>query len=264
MKNTTTVDQLQYLFTFPFEDEKWGSKFLIAFLFSAAGFIIPVIPWVFVAGYVARIVKVVIDEDRYHLPDWEDWGNYFMEGLRLTALGFIAMLPMFLLLGVTYILMLSPMFLSVAQDSAFSYDEFSPWMFTPMIGAFAGMISVGVMILFIVLFGVLFPASMCHMIAEDKFGAAFHLRAWWPVFRANIWGFVITYILLLGTSYMTMFAFQLVYMTIVLCCLIPIIFGGLQVYLGIFAGALFGQTYRVGREKSGVDMEDDVIDEGDK
>ena len=248
MKNTPTIDQIQYLFTFPFEDEGWKQKFLIAFLLSVAGFFIPIIPWIFIAGYTAKIIEVVIKEDQYHLPEWDDWGNFFMDGLRLVALGFIAVLPFLLLMGLAYAFMFAPIF--IGEDTFFGNDIFTPWVFTSMLGMFASMFIIGFAVFFFVLLGVFFPAAMTHMIAEDTFSAAFRIKEWWPIFKTNLWGYVISFILLLGTTYLMMFAFQLFYMTIILCCLIPFISSVLSVYISIFTGAVFGQTYRVGREKS--------------
>lgn len=261
MTKLTTVDQIQYLFTFPFKDEDWKSKFLIGFLLYVGGFFIPVIPWIFVTGYTARIIEAVIKEDKYQLPGWDDWGETFMKGLRLTALGFIAVLPFFMLMGLGYLLMFSPMFLEVFSSPSYVGDTQFPWVFTSMLGMAGAMVTMGIGIFLMVLLGVFFPAAMSHMIAEDRFGAAFQVKAWWPIFKANIGGYVISYILLLGTMYLMMFAVQLFYMTIVLCCLIPFVFSLVGIYSGIFAGAVFGQTYRVGREKSWMDEE---ADEGEE
>jgi hypothetical protein len=257
MSNLITIDQIQYLFTFPFKEEGWQRKLLIGLALYVAGFIVPLIPWIFVMGYTARIIEQVIKDDEYRLPDWDDWGNYFMNGLRLTALSFVVVLPFLLLMGLTYIFMFSPLFVSVFTAPTYGRDVAQPMFFTWMLGWAGAMLTMGVGVFLTVLLGLFFPAAMSHLIAEDQFAAAFRVKEWWPIFKANIWGYVIAYILLLGTLYMTMFAVQLFYMTIVFCCLIPFVFGGVGIYTGVFMGAVFGQTYRVGRQKIGMDAHKD-------
>jgi hypothetical protein len=180
-----------------------------------------------------------------------------VNGLRLMALGFIAVLPFILLIGLGYFLMFAPMLFEAFSSPSFGEDTLSPWMFTPMLGMFGVMFTMGLSVLLMMLIGVFFPAAMSHMIAEDRFSAAFRVKDWWPIFKANIWGYIIAHVLLLGTVYLTMFAVQLAYMTVVLCCLIPFISSFVGIYLGFFLGAVFGQTYRVGRQKSGLDTQTD-------
>ncbi|NJN99342.1 MAG: DUF4013 domain-containing protein [Anaerolineales bacterium] len=92
--NTVTTDNLQALAKFPFTDPRWKNKFLIGSLLHLAGYAIPLIPLIFVYGYCAQIMRQIIVEKRDpYMPEWEDWGKFLQDGLKLTGVGLIYSLP---------------------------------------------------------------------------------------------------------------------------------------------------------------------------
>ncbi|HVO11607.1 MAG TPA: DUF4013 domain-containing protein [Vicinamibacteria bacterium] len=99
-------------FTVVTEDPEWVKKVLIGGLFTALCSILVGVP--FVLGYFARTTRNVAEGMARPLPDWDDLGGLFSEGLRLTAvyllhvlgvmavmaaLGCLAMLPVMALGG---------------------------------------------------------------------------------------------------------------------------------------------------------------------
>jgi hypothetical protein len=249
MTTPTTVDQLQYLFTFPFKDEEWKQKLLIGFLLNLASFIIPIIPWFLFAGYMAHIQRSAsLSEEQPTLPAWEDWGDLLMKGLRVVAATFLAMLPFILLFVLAYGAMIVPMF--IAELASPGDYEASPSLFTAsMLGMFGGMAMFSLTILLGMLTSILLMPAIGHLVVTEEFGALFRIREWWAIFKANFGGYLITYILLMGAWFFMMYAVQLVYMTILLCFLIPFLICLMTTYLGVVAGATLGQAYRVGAEK---------------
>jgi MFS family permease len=241
MNTQATIDQIQYIFTFPFKDEKWGIKFLIAFVFYIGSFIIPVIPLIFVFGYVARIIENVIKENDFTLPEWDDWGDLAIKGLKIIGVSLIVAIPMLIFYSLGFISMFFPMF-------AFSGDNEGMFAGLFMMGMFSGMCLFGIGTIIWLVVSVFLPPAISHMIAEDSFGAAFHVSAWWRNFKANLGGYLIAYVLLVGILGMMYLGFYLMYMTFILCWLLPFIVSAFAIYAGFVAAALFGQAYRVGKE----------------
>jgi len=93
------------------------------------------------------------------------------------------------------------------------------------------------------------PVAVGHVIATDQFSAAFRVREWWPIFRANLSGYVITYVLMFGFWMVLSFAIQILYFTIIFCCLLPFVMAFIMMYFMIIASILFAQAYRVGVQK---------------
>lgn len=250
MTTVATVDQIQYLFTFPFKDEEWKRKILIAFLLAIAGFIIPFIPWIFLAGYVGQILgRAITAEEDPELPEWDDWGGFFIVGLRLFALWIIVALPILAIFGLGYAFMFFPAFFA----SLSSNNDAPAFFLLTLVGTFGGMTSIGLSIFLGLLLALILPPVAGHVIHHQALGAALHVREWWSIFRANFSGYLLSFILVMGTALVATYTFQLLYMTIVLCCFVPFLAALYMVYIGVVSGALYGQAYRVGLNKGRVE-----------
>jgi hypothetical protein len=89
-------------FTFTFQDPRWLEKVVVGGLFYIATFLI--IGWFFLLGYMARVVRNVVEGRDDQLPEWNDLGTMFADGFKLFLVGFIWLLPMFVLvMGVVLI-----------------------------------------------------------------------------------------------------------------------------------------------------------------
>ncbi|NOZ07183.1 MAG: DUF4013 domain-containing protein [Chloroflexi bacterium] len=249
MTQVFTSDTVKELLIYPFQDEKWKQKLSVAGLISIVGLIIPVIPGIFFIGYCAQIMKrIILENGEPYLPEWDDWSQLFHDGWKLFAAGFVYMLPVGLILIAGYALMMIPMILAILQSGG--GDSFEQAMisaqFTGMMGGFV-LMSVAMLVMLVV--GLLYPVAAGHVVAKDRFAAAFHIREWWPIFRANLGGFLISYALVLGVYFALSFITQFLYMTIVLCIFVPFVAVAVGVYITLIGAVLFAQAYRVGCEQ---------------
>jgi hypothetical protein len=238
-----TTDQLKTIISFPFQDERWVSKLLIACVWVFLGFI-PVLPYLLLLGYVALIILEVVEEGKPSLPEWDDLSRIFTHGFRLFGVGFVYSLPFLLLMVLGYGVMILSIF--TVESSVVSEGV----GFLSVLGSYLvgfGLIGLGVLLAFGT--SVFLPIAGCHAVVEGEFAAGFRFREWWPIFRANWDGFLISFVLLFGGGMVAYYAAQFLVFTVVLCCLYPIVIGVLSVYFLIVGGALFAQAYRVGREE---------------
>jgi hypothetical protein len=81
-------------FSYITEDENWIQKILIAGLLSITG-----IGAIVVIGWVAEIAKRVANGEPEPLPDWSNFGEYVMNGLKILVASFVWSLPIILLIG---------------------------------------------------------------------------------------------------------------------------------------------------------------------
>jgi hypothetical protein len=70
-------------FTFVSEDPEWIKKILIGGAFTLLSALLVGIP--FVLGYFARTLRNVVEGAERPLPEWDDLGGIFSEGLRLAV-----------------------------------------------------------------------------------------------------------------------------------------------------------------------------------
>src|SRR6266545_6822596 len=82
-------------FAFVFEDPRWLPKVLIGGLFVLASFVL--IGAFFLFGYIAKLVRNVIAGVQHPLPEWDDLGEYFGEGLLLFVVALIYSAPVIVL-----------------------------------------------------------------------------------------------------------------------------------------------------------------------
>lgn len=80
-------------FSFPFQDEEWIKKILIAGVLL----FVPIIGWFAVFGWALEITRRVIRESEEPLPDWNDIGDLFTLGVKGFVISFVYSIPVMLL-----------------------------------------------------------------------------------------------------------------------------------------------------------------------
>jgi hypothetical protein len=252
-----TTDNLKELLAFPFQDDDWKNKFLIGSLIVIAGFAIPVIPFFFLYGYMMQIMHhIIVEKGKPFLPKWDDWGKLFVDGAKLVGVVLIYMLPIMVLMTIGFFIMFFLPMLGIPV--AIIGGEENP----EAAGAMMGILSIVSMVAFFVVFGigmiislaigVVMPTVMGHVAATGDFGAAFRLKEWWAIFKANVAGFLLAYLIVFAVSMVLNSILGFLYCTIILCCIVPFLTAPVTLYTVIISGALFGEAYREGAEKVGL------------
>jgi len=241
-----THDFSQEVLGFPFKDPQWSTKLLIGAALLLAGYFIPILPILVLVGYaVQNIRRIVIDKQSANLPEWNQWDKFILDGLRITGVGIAIALPMFVLMFIGYLAMMAPVFVMALNDAS-AYSAIFP---IQMLGMFSGMGLMGIGMFLSVFLSIFSPVAISHMLVKNKFLAVFDIKGWWPVLRANLSGFFLAYVIVVGVFSIMMFAMQVLYMTVILCCLMPIVMLLCYPYLLLVTFANFGYAYRVGAER---------------
>ena len=169
MSTNSSTQQLQNIFTFPFKDPDWFKKLAIGSLLILSGFIVPILPILFVYGYIMRIMeRIVVQDGELYLPEWDDWGKYFTDGARLLGAGLIFALPVVVLISLGYLVSFLPVMLVPWMET--NADSFSAGSaFFPLLGMFIGYGGLGVGILSGILIAIIVPAGLGHLVAKDRF-----------------------------------------------------------------------------------------------
>lgn len=252
MSSSFTTDNLQALATFPFKDTQWQGKFLIGTLLIFAGYAIPIIPLIFVYGYVAQIMqRIIVEKGEPVLPEWDDWGRLFTDGLKITGVTLIYVLPALIFLCGGYGLFIgSSIFLGAASGNMENAEALP--LFIPLVSMVTLFAGFGLGMIFMLLAGLIMPVAVGHLIATGDFGAAFRIQELWTIFQANLAGYLISYVLVLGIWMALSFALNLLYFTIIFCCLIPFIMPAITIYMMVVSSVLFAEAYRGGVDAQAV------------
>ncbi len=242
-----TTYGMQEVLTFPFKDPKWKSKLVVGMLLTLAGVFVPVIPFLFITGYAYQILhRLIVDRGDLYLPEWDDWGKYIKDGFRLFAVSFVYMLPA-LLAALIGVIAYFGMFVAMIAAEESGND---PASVLPMFIAMGALfLSMALSMLFTLAAAVFLPPATAHAVACDSFAAAFDFNGWWKVFRANIGGFFLAIILVMGLMGFVYFLSYIFYMTIVLMCLMFILPAVLSFYILLTGCPLIALAYREGVDR---------------
>lgn len=81
--------------TYITEDERWVTKLLIAVGMTLLSVFI--VPAIILNGYIVGIARNVKDGVKRPLPEWDDWGTFFRDGLNLMVAMFVYSLPLIII-----------------------------------------------------------------------------------------------------------------------------------------------------------------------
>jgi hypothetical protein len=239
MASNYTSQRLQNAFTFPFRDERWKAKLGVFALASLGSFLI--VPGWFVWGYIHEIMRrIIVEREEPSLPEWERAGEFLPNGLKVFVLMMIFTLPILAVMSVYLAFIYAS---AVSKEGAFS-DSALPLIMI-MVLIFLMMTAV----LITTVLSIFLPAALSHMVAKGEFSAAFRVREWWPIFRANLGGFVLVFAIALGANYLASFAVNLLALTIVLFVCLPFIMMTVFMYTTLVSYVLYAQAYVEGVER---------------
>ncbi len=232
---------LREVFTFPFRGPDWKQPFIIGSVLLIVSFFIPILPLIFVCGYVLVVMRQAIRGNELTLPRWDDWGKLAGDGLRAMLVGFIYLLPGLLVASGGFALYLATTF---AMPFAIEAGDETLW---PLLffGSFAIMfLSMFLGTLLTLLGAIPLPIATAHFIDEDDLSAAFRFRQWWRLLRANPMGVFIAWVMVAGLMAIVYLVVLLAYYTLVLCCAVPFLASPIGFYVLLVSAAIFGRTYR--------------------
>jgi hypothetical protein len=223
-----TIDFAQCL-RFVIEDPEWIKKVLIGGVFALFSFLI--VGAFFIAGYWARLVKRVAAGEARPLPDWDDLGGIFGDGVRIVGLYFIYTIGAGLIVGIPAgvgCLVL----ISLGAAAGRSEDAGGA------VAALGGLGFTVLYVLFLLLMLALslyLPAAFVRVVIKDDFGAGFAFRETLAFIKANLGNYALSLVLYLLASFVAQFG-------VLLCCVgvFPVAFWGYCVL-----GFALGETVRL-------------------
>lgn len=209
-------------------------------IYWAGIFIVPI--WFF-WGYVYEIMRrVIVDREQPSLPEWDDWDTLLKNGLRVFGVRLVFSSPYIIFFFFPMIILFFQAFLG--ENISLLEDYFFSVFSNPFMMAFM------VIVLIVYFFGSFFTTiAVAHMIAKDDIAAAFRVKEWWPIFRHNVSGYVISFILVVGVYWIASLVSQIFIFTIVLCCVYPFVITLAAIFMYVMGGVIFAQAYCEGVDK---------------
>jgi L-asparagine transporter-like permease len=171
-------------FSFVFEDEAWITKLLIAAailllgIFFSPVLLIPlIVAMILLGGYSVEIIRRVMRGELDGLPEWDNWGGLFKDGLMTMIIGIVYALPIIIL----------SICLSVPIGVAAEEAEGVSALFSLLLSC--------VTLLYAFALSIILPAATAFYAAEDDLGAAFRFGDVFSLVREHLSTYLITFLM---------------------------------------------------------------------
>lgn len=198
-------------FNYPRNDPGWITKLLIFGVVS----MVPIVNLAGV-GYMMEAIRRVTRGEDSTLPEWDNFGGYFMDGLRFAVTVFVYMLPVLLIVGV-----------AIGMAAASGRED----------GGAAGIVMLLAnlfQLFYQFIFWVIWPALIINLAFNPGFGAGFQFGKMMATATRNVGSYVMVLLMTI--------VFGIVGMLGILACGIGLLLTIPYAQLG--AAHLFGQLAR--------------------
>jgi hypothetical protein len=239
---------------FPFDDARWKNKALVggAMTFVAATVSFPffflMLP---VLGYGIRIMKRTARGEEASLPEWDNWGELFMDGLKQWAVSIVYGLPVVVIFSCLIGTMMVGMIGGTAMLDEMSRAEAALASGLGIVG-FYSILFLTYAVLFIIGIPLAYlgAVAVSRMAATGELSAAFEFGEVMKLARSGFRHYAIAVIAYLAVYFAGSIVATVLIYTLCLSCLYPFALAATVMYSITMFGATFGEAYyRTTREK---------------
>jgi hypothetical protein len=195
-----------------FDDENWIKKILIGGVVS----LIPIVDFAAI-GYLIQVIRNVRDGQPTPLPEWDQFGKYFMDGLWVFLIVLVYMIPILLLLCLQ--LVGGAVATGAKNESAANAFGIVSACFSCLMGLWG------------LLVGIVIPAVLVRYAEVGEFMAGFRFGEVFSVITSNVGSYVIVLLLIWVASFIGELG--------VIVCIVGIIFTAF--WANLVSGNLLGQ-----------------------
>lgn len=151
---------------YPWNDGDGVKSLLIGAVLSLLGFLI--VPTILVAGYTLRVLATVRADPDAPLPEWDEWGDMLVDGLKAFVVSLVYGIGPLLLLGALVAAVFVPVVGSVPRVTSI--------LFVLLAVLALGLTIVGLYAL---------PAALVRLATTGRIGAAFAVGPMWSLLSSG-------------------------------------------------------------------------------
>jgi len=224
---TTPVFDFVQPFAFTFQDERWLQKVLIGGLFYLAAFFL--VGVFFILGYCARLTRNVVAGVERPLPEWDDLGTYFADGVKLFCVMLLYAVPFIVIICAFAIP--AGIFSAISENRGNDLAQFFAGTLATFVWCLA--FPIGLAMSFWI------PGALLFAIIEDRIGAAFEFARIFNFIRNNFVNYLLAFLVMYLVRFIVPFG-------MILFCIGMIFTAFWSMVVTTYA---FAQAYRVSPTK---------------
>ena len=192
-------------FTFVTEDPEWLTKVLVGGLFTLLSAVLVGIP--FLLGYWGRTLKNVAAGQPRPLPEWDDLGGIFSDGLRLFGVYLVYTLGLTMAIAALSCVFVAPL---VAVGGSGRLDD-GVGALVAALGGIGTLLFYGVIMVVSLAALVYLPAAIARAALRESFSEGFAWREITAFIQANLGNYALALVIYLLASFLSQFG-------MILCC----------------------------------------------
>jgi hypothetical protein len=224
-------------FTFVTEDERWMGKIGIGIAISLASFLIIPIP--LLVGYLVGITRNVKEGVERPLPEWDDFGQLFMDGLSVIVGQIVYTLPFWVIMCIAIFASVGLGGLADVNEDVMAAGFLATW----------GLVACLSLVFAVALF-FLSPAIVIQYVNTNELGAMFRFGEVIAIARENVGDIVIAALASFAASLVISVVLGVfTAIPVIGWCGGPIIGIAVGPYLTAVTGHLYGQIAAKGNSK---------------
>jgi hypothetical protein len=258
MPRELTTTSIKALLKFPFKEREWRGRFLIGVLLYLACFIpfLGLAAGMIIYGYIIQVMRRASKGEDLVMPAWDDWGGMLKDGFLGAVIQIVYLLPgLFVFYGGMFVYFFAILGSNLLIPFAAQENGDPSLVILFLLIFFASFailflsMAIGWLLMFLGL--VPLPVALAHFSAQGRMSAAFRIREWWPLLRANKLGYFVAWVIVAGLGAMLYMALMPLYFVFsfmffllpFLMIFVFIVFVPLYLYLALVSAAVFGRTY---------------------
>jgi hypothetical protein len=219
-------------FTYITEDDRWVGKLGIGVLISLLSFLI--LPAFLLTGYAVGITRNVMNDEKRPLPEWEDLGTLFKDGISIFVAMVIYTLPFWLLICIAFATTIG--FGGLSEATPLSEDA----AITAILATW-GLIGCLMLVFLLALFFIS-PAIMIQYVRQGDLAACFRFAEVIAIVRDNMGDIIIAGLTPFAASFVLSIAFGVLNFIPCLGTIAAFLLGfAMGPYLTAVTGHLYGQ-----------------------
>jgi hypothetical protein len=180
-------------FSFPFEDKQWISKLGLGAVIT----MVPILNFAW-SGYMVELIRNVMNNAQEPLPNWDDFGKKFTDGLILFLAGLVYSLPMLVVICLPLSIMVIPAILAGNGDMQEIAEVIAG------AGSVLFLCLLCVFFVYALALSVIYPAILIIFAREGTFASCFKFREVFDLIGKNTspfftaWGISVVASLVIG------------------------------------------------------------------
>jgi len=230
---------------FLIEQEEWQNRALIGGAVTLIGMILFPVLWI-LEGYGLQLMKQTMRGEDPVLPEWDDWGELFKQGLTIFGIRFVYSIPLLVFVFVIVGFIILSVIIQIGGAGIAAGVDEAAGIITASLGivvyvfAMLALVIVMPLQLVILYFG---QVAVIRYAETRVMRDALDFNTVFSMAKNGFKQYIIAFIIWYGMVFAVSFVFQILIYTIIFILVMPFVYAALGYFSSVIMYTLFGKAH---------------------